>query len=50
MVYRPLARKGQKPEMTRFNTDNQASRFKIHSTCGAGTKRHLRSGPVMTLR
>jgi hypothetical protein len=28
----------------------QASRFRIHSTSGAGTKRHLRKGPAMTLR
>ena len=28
----------------------QASRFMIHSTSGAGTKRHFRSGPAMTFR
>ena len=28
----------------------QASRFMIHSTSGAGRKRHFRSGPAMTLR
>lgn len=27
-----------------------ASRFRIHSTSGAATKRHLRRGPAMTLR
>ena len=34
----------------RFADAGHASRVRIHSTSGAGTNRHLRSGPAMTFR
>ena len=36
--------------LTPVKSSPQASRSMIHSTSGAATKRHLRSGPAMTLR
>ena len=36
--------------LTPVKSSPQASRSMIHSTSGAATNRHLRSGPAMTLR
>lgn len=46
----PFAQTLGKQHFAQITKPGYASRCRIHSTSGAGTNRHLRSGPAMTFR